>query len=121
MKTGHAAARDAEVVTNRHYDQAPELFGLFLDRRMKYTSGLYGDAMESLDEAQDAKLRFVGGLLRLRGGERVLDVGSGWGSMVLFLAAELGCEGVGVTPSPRQARVIRGRASAAGRARRGPL
>ncbi len=104
----------AAAATNRHYDQSPDLFGLFLGRRMKYTSGLYRDGTESLDEAQEAKLRFVARLLRLRGGERVLDVGSGWGSMALFLAENLGCDVVGVTPSPRQTRFIRDRAAAAG-------
>ncbi|MEV7289124.1 class I SAM-dependent methyltransferase [Streptomyces sp. NPDC093252] len=101
-------------VTNRHYDRPPELFELFLDRRMKYTSGLYTEGTESLDEAQEAKLRFIARLLGLRGGERVLDIGSGWGSMVLFLAADLGCEVTAVTPSPRQAAFIRARAEAAG-------
>ncbi|MEV6949754.1 class I SAM-dependent methyltransferase [Streptomyces sp. NPDC051172] len=107
-----------EAVTNRHYDQSPKLFEMFLDQRMKYTSGLYATGAASLDEAQEAKLRFVAGLLGLRGGERVLDIGSGWGSMVLFLALELGCDVVGVTPSPQQAAFIVARATAAGVANR---
>jgi cyclopropane-fatty-acyl-phospholipid synthase len=103
-----------EVVTNRHYDPSPRLFEMFLDRRMKDTSGLYATGAASLDEAQEAKLRFIVDLLGVRGGERVLDIGSGWGSMVLFLAVELGCDVVGVTPSPRQAAFIMERAEAAG-------
>jgi cyclopropane-fatty-acyl-phospholipid synthase len=68
----------------------------------------------SLDQAQETKLRYIAGLLRLRGGERVLDIGSGWGSMVLFLAENLNCEVVGVTPSARQAEHILDLAAAAG-------
>lgn len=95
--------------TNRHYDQAPEIFEAFLDRRMKYTCGVYADGDETLDQAQENKLRIVADLLGLSGGERVLDIGSGWGSMVCFLAS-LGCEVTGVTPSPKQAGYIRARA-----------
>lgn len=104
-------------LTNGHYDQAPEIFEAFLDRRMKYTSALYFAEGETLDQAQENKLRTVAGLLGLRGGERVLDIGSGWGSMVSFLAG-LGCTVTGVTPSPNQAAHIRARAATEGVASR---
>jgi cyclopropane-fatty-acyl-phospholipid synthase len=102
------------VLTSRHYDQSPELFRMFLGRRMKYSSGIYHSASMSLDQAQETKLRYIAGLLRLHGGERVLDIGSGWGSMVLFLAESLNCEVVGVTPSARQAEHILDLAAATG-------
>ncbi|MEV7289120.1 class I SAM-dependent methyltransferase [Streptomyces sp. NPDC093252] len=99
--------------SNAHYDQAPEIFEAFLDRRMKYTSGIFSQGDESLDTAQLTKLRTVAGLLGLTGGERVLDIGSGWGSMVCHLAG-LGCEVTGVTPAPAQAAYIRARAAREG-------
>jgi cyclopropane-fatty-acyl-phospholipid synthase len=99
--------------TNVHYDQSPEIFETFLDARMKYTCGIYPTGAETLDEAQEIKLRTVADLLGLRGGEQVLDIGSGWGSMVCFLA-EQGCRVTGITPSPSQAEYIRARAAAQG-------
>jgi cyclopropane-fatty-acyl-phospholipid synthase len=105
---------EAVAATNRHYDQNPEIFAAFLDARMKYTCGLYARGNETLDEAQETKLAFIARLLRLRGGEHVLDIGSGWGSMVLYLAQEHGCAVTGVTPAPRQAEFIRDRIRAAG-------
>jgi cyclopropane-fatty-acyl-phospholipid synthase len=101
--------------TNQHYDQDPELFGLFLDPLRKYSSGLYeapgqqvpGDTLAS---AQERKLRFVAGRLGLAGGERLLDVGCGWGSLVLFMAAEYGCRTTGISPAPRQHAYIAERA-----------
>lgn len=105
---------DAVTATNRHYNQSPEIFAAFLDARMKYTCGLYARGDETLDEAQHKKLAFIARLLRVRGGERVLDIGSGWGSMVVYLAQEHGCVVTGVTPAPLQAEFIRARLRAEG-------
>ncbi len=102
------------TVTNRHYDAPPEVFEVFLDRRMKYTSGLYGDGVRSLDDAQEAKLDLIASRLELRGGEQVLDIGCGWGSLTVYLAEKLRCLVTAVTPAPSQARYVRRRADAAG-------
>jgi cyclopropane-fatty-acyl-phospholipid synthase len=88
--------------TNQHYDQDPRIFSLFLDESHKYSSALYGSPEESLADAQRRKLHFVADRLGLRGGERLLDIGCGWGSLVLFMAAEYGCRTVGISPAPRQ-------------------
>ena len=88
--------------TNQHYDLDPRIFTLFLDGSHKYSSALYGSPDESLDDAQRRKLHFVADRLGLRGGERLLDIGCGWGSLVLFMAAEYGCHTVGISPAPRQ-------------------
>jgi cyclopropane-fatty-acyl-phospholipid synthase len=101
-------------VTNTHYDQDPRIFQLFLDPSMKYSPGLFPDGNEDLEAAQIKKLHFIARQLGLKGGERVLDVGCGWGSLVCFLAKEYACEVVGVTPAPRQADYIRARASQLG-------
>jgi cyclopropane-fatty-acyl-phospholipid synthase len=96
--------------TNQHYDQDPELFGLFLDPLRKYSSGLYESPSDTLATAQERKLRFVACRLDLTGGETLLDVGCGWGSLLLFMAAEYGCRTTGISPAPRQHAYIAERA-----------
>jgi cyclopropane-fatty-acyl-phospholipid synthase len=101
-------------ITNVHYDQDPRIFRLFLDSSMKYSPGLFPDGGEDLDTAQQKKMHFIARQLELRGGERVLDIGCGWGSLACFLAGEYACQVVGVTPAVRQARHIRERAAELG-------
>ena len=105
----------ARSATNKHYDDTPpEVFAAFLDKRLKYSSGLYTEPDLSLEDAQTAKLHFVARRLGLSGGERLLDVGCGWGSLTLFMAAEYGCAVTGVTPAQSQAEYIRRAAAEAG-------
>jgi cyclopropane-fatty-acyl-phospholipid synthase len=106
--------RDAHLATNRHYELPVDLFAVYLDRRLKYSSGLYSDNADDLDHAQTNKLRFVARQLGIAGGERVLDIGCGWGSLVLFMAQEFACHTVGVTPSLPQAEYIRAEAERMG-------
>ncbi|MDQ3403976.1 MAG: class I SAM-dependent methyltransferase [Actinomycetota bacterium] len=104
----------ARTATNRHYEQAPEYFAAFLDTRMKYSSGLYTDIAMSLEDAQTAKLHFVARSLGVTQGGRLLDIGCGWGSLILFMAAEYGVQVTGVTPSEPQAEFIARRAESLG-------
>ncbi|HJQ48339.1 MAG TPA: class I SAM-dependent methyltransferase [Amycolatopsis sp.] len=90
------------AATNQHYDLDPEIFARFLDPLRKYSSGLFDADTTTLEQAQRRKLSFVAGQLRLLGGERVLDVGCGWGSLVLFMAQEYGCRTTGISPAGRQ-------------------
>jgi cyclopropane-fatty-acyl-phospholipid synthase len=92
----------APADTNQHYDLDPEIFGLFLDPMRKYSSGYYRQPGIGLEEAQVAKLRFVADRLDLRDGARLLDVGCGWGSLILFMAREYKARVVGVSPAGRQ-------------------
>lgn len=78
---------------------------------MKYSSGLFEGGQDDLDEAQQRKLAWVADCLDARSGARMLDVGCGWGSLILHLAAQYGCDVVGITPSARQAEVVARRAS----------
>ncbi|MCP3757261.1 cyclopropane-fatty-acyl-phospholipid synthase family protein [Streptomyces sp. TBY4] len=89
------------AATNRHYDLHPDVFALFLDPRLKYSSGRYAPE-DTLEAAQTRKLHFVAGQLGLKGGEKLLDVGCGWGSLALFMAKEYGCQVVGISPAGRQ-------------------
>lgn len=100
--------------TNQHYDLDPAIFEQFLDPLRKYSSALYESPHDTLAEAQERKLRFVAGRLGLRGGERLLDAGCGWGSLILFMAREFGCDTLGVSPAPRQHEFIAQRAAELG-------
>lgn len=107
-------AEQARRATNRHYELPTAFFAAYLDRRLKYSSGLYEHPGATLDEAQTAKLHFVARRLGLSAGGRVLDIGCGWGSLILFMAAEYDCRATGVTPSATQAAYITERAEELG-------
>ncbi|MGK8508111.1 SAM-dependent methyltransferase [Nocardia asiatica] len=106
--------RPVTADTNQHYDLDPDIFGQFLDPLRKYSSALYESDTNTLEQAQRRKLRFVANRLGVTGGERLLDVGCGWGSLILFMAAEYGCETTGVSPAPRQHEYIAEQARARG-------
>jgi cyclopropane-fatty-acyl-phospholipid synthase len=111
----HSEVEGARSATNKHYDDTPpEVFAAFLDKRLKYSSGLYAEPDMSLEDAQTAKLHFVARRLGISGGERLLDVGCGWGSLTLFMATEYDCVVTGVTPAQSQAAYIRRAAAEAG-------
>ena len=97
---------DACQATNQHYDLPAEYFAAYLDSRLKYSSGWYSSPATTLDEAQTAKLRFVARQLGISGGETVLDIGCGWGSLVMLLATDYGCAVTGITPSVTQAQYV---------------
>jgi cyclopropane-fatty-acyl-phospholipid synthase len=99
-------AEEARLATNQHYELPTAFFAAYLDRRLKYSSGLYQSPGATLDQAQTAKLHFVARQLGAVPGYRVLDIGCGWGSLALFMAAEYGCQVTGITPSATQAAYI---------------
>lgn len=109
----HSQARDAAAV-RYHYDVGNRFFEIFLDTRMVYSCGYFSRGDETLDEAQEAKLDLICRKLRLREGDRLLDIGCGWGSLVAFAAERYGVEATGVTLSPAQAEVARQRVAEAG-------
>jgi cyclopropane-fatty-acyl-phospholipid synthase len=113
----HSLSRDRRAVRH-HYDVGNDFFALFLDRSMTYSCALFSRGARTLEEAQEAKLELVCTKLALRRGERVLDVGCGWGSFALHAASRHGVSVLGVTLSEPQAGLARERAREAGLAGR---
>jgi cyclopropane-fatty-acyl-phospholipid synthase len=97
-----------------HYDLDGKLYSLFLDADLQYSCGYWEDGVTSLDEAQLAKKRHLAAKLALKPGQRVLDIGSGWGGLGLYLAEHCDVEVVGVTLSDEQYAVSNRRAEELG-------
>lgn len=89
-------------VGEHHYDIGNDLYEAMLDSRMVYTCGYWGDG-DTLDQAQENKLDIVCRILNLEPGQRVLDIGCGWGSFARYAAEHYGVEVVGITVSKEQA------------------
>ena len=96
----------AKVVGERHYDIGNDLYRQMLDARMIYSCG-YWKGAQNLDQAQENKLQLTCSKLLLQEGQRVLDIGCGWGGTARFMAERYGVEVVGVTISASQAEVAR--------------
>jgi cyclopropane-fatty-acyl-phospholipid synthase len=109
----HSRERDARAVRH-HYDVSNEFFALFLDESMTYSCAIFSGGAQTLEEAQRFKLDLVCRKLALAEGERVLDVGCGWGAFAIHAAREYGVSVVGITLSPPQAELARRRAAEAG-------
>jgi len=116
----HDPTSDAAAISH-HYDVGNDFYGLVLGPSMAYSCAYFAEepsASYGLDEAQRDKLELVCRKLALQPGQRLLDVGCGWGSLVLHAAREHGVRAVGVTLSHEQAELARARISAAGLADR---
>lgn len=109
----HSRRRDAAAV-RYHYDLGNEFYQLWLDRRMVYSCGYFPDGHEDLDAAQTAKLDLICRKLRLRPGERLLDIGCGWGALVMHAAEKYGVHATGVTLSREQLALARERIASSG-------
>jgi cyclopropane-fatty-acyl-phospholipid synthase len=109
----HTIGRDRRAV-RYHYDAGNEFFALFLDPSMTYSCAYFRNGASTLEEAQRAKLDLVCTKLGLQAGERVLDVGCGWGSFAIHAAANYGVKVMGVTLSEQQVRLGRERVREAG-------
>ncbi|MGI6247380.1 MAG: class I SAM-dependent methyltransferase [Pseudochelatococcus sp.] len=105
--TGAQTARDAQGRDNKalvqfHYDVSNAFYGLFLDPEMQYSCACFPTWETELAEAQQAKLNMICRKLRLRPGERFLDIGCGWGGLVCHAASRYGVKAHGVTLSQAQ-------------------
>jgi cyclopropane-fatty-acyl-phospholipid synthase len=98
----HSRARDLAAV-RFHYDVGNDFYALWLDQRLVYSCAYFETPESTLDEAQEAKLDLICRKLRLEPGMRLLDIGCGWGSLVIFAAERYGVEATGITLSAAQA------------------
>ncbi|MBW3636768.1 MAG: cyclopropane-fatty-acyl-phospholipid synthase family protein [Armatimonadetes bacterium] len=109
----HSIERDKAAVAY-HYNVATEFYKAFLDKNMVYSCGLFAHADESLDDAQIRKLDDVCRQLNLQPGQKVLDVGCGWGGWMIHAAKNYGVQATGITLSGPQAEEANRRIKAAG-------
>jgi cyclopropane-fatty-acyl-phospholipid synthase len=112
----HSIERDREAI-RYHYDVSNDFYRLFLDRRMVYSCGYFADRNTGLDDAQLAKLDLVCRKLRLMPGQRLLDIGCGWGGLVMHAAGRYGVDATGITLSRPQVELATERIAAAGLAK----
>lgn len=101
-----------------HYDIGNDFYRLFLDRGMQYSCAYFTSDDDTLEEAQQNKLRLIASKLALKPGQKVLDIGCGWGDMLLYLARLEDIEGVGVTLSKEQCKLANEKAKTLGLADR---
>jgi len=109
----HTPERDRRAVRH-HYDVSNDFFALFLDESMTYSCAIFSRGAKTLEEAQVVKNELVCTKLALKEGDRVLDIGSGWGAFAIHAAREHGARVTGITLSEPQAAGARERAEAAG-------
>ncbi|MBN2751920.1 MAG: class I SAM-dependent methyltransferase, partial [Rhodospirillaceae bacterium] len=110
----HNPAQKAKRNVAHHYDLPPELYDTFLDADHQYSCAYFPTGSETLEQAQAAKKRHIAAKLLLEPGQRVLDIGCGWGGMALSLAKDFGVDVTGITLSEHQLATARARAMAAG-------
>jgi cyclopropane-fatty-acyl-phospholipid synthase len=101
-----------------HYDVSNAFYRLWLDRQLVYSCAYFTDEGDTLDDAQTGKLDHICRKLRLRPGERLLDIGCGWGALLFRAAQEYGVEATGITLSKNQFEYVRGEIAARGLAGR---
>ena len=109
----HSLRRDRQAVSF-HYDVSNDFYRLWLDPHMLYSCAYFRSAEDDLGQAQIAKLDHLCRKLRLQRGQRVLDIGCGWGGFALFAARHYGVQVTGITLSLRQAELAAQRAKEAG-------
>jgi cyclopropane-fatty-acyl-phospholipid synthase len=109
----HTRRRDAEAI-RYHYDVSNDFYALWLDRQMVYSCAYYRTGDEDIHAAQEQKLDHICRKLRLKPGDRLLDIGCGWGALVMWAASRYGARATGITLSKNQHALANERIRAAG-------
>jgi cyclopropane-fatty-acyl-phospholipid synthase len=109
----HTKSEDREAIRH-HYDVSNEFYALWLDPRMVYSCAYFRSEGDTLEQAQVQKLDHICTKLRLQPGERFLDIGCGWGALILHAAQNYGVDATGITLSENQFRLATERIRAAG-------
>ncbi|MDQ7810119.1 cyclopropane-fatty-acyl-phospholipid synthase family protein [Amycolatopsis sp. A133] len=104
----HSLLRDRSAIAH-HYDLGNAFYQLLLDESMAYSCAYFTSGSSSLEQAQHDKLELICRKLGLRPGMRLLDIGCGWGSLLVHAAKHHGVEAVGITLSAEQLQHVRGR------------
>ncbi len=97
----HSKKQDERIV-REHYDRGNDFFNWFLGERMIYTSGFYRSGDETLETAQDQKMELLSEKMRIKAGDKHLDIGCGWGTLALYFAKNHGTDSTGVTIAQEQ-------------------
>ena len=97
----HSRRNDAAAIAH-HYDVSNDFYRLWLDRSMTYSCAYFRTGTEDIDRAQEQKIEHICAKLRLEPGERLLDIGCGWGGLLCTAAQRHGVTGLGITNSPAQ-------------------
>lgn len=97
----HTIERDHQAISY-HYDVPAEFYKLWLDTRMTYSCAYFNSLEEDLDAAQERKLEYICRKLRLKPDEKLLDIGCGWGSLVIYAVKNYGVDATGITLSKAQ-------------------
>jgi cyclopropane-fatty-acyl-phospholipid synthase len=109
----HTRSRDAQSISY-HYDVSNDFYGMVLGPSMTYSCAVFTDPATTLEQAQENKYDLIARKLGLRPGMRLLDIGCGWGGMVMHAAENYGVTAVGVTLSQNQVDLARKRVAEAG-------
>jgi cyclopropane-fatty-acyl-phospholipid synthase len=109
----HTKREDREAIAH-HYDVSNEFYALWLDPRMVYSCAYFRGDADTLEQAQVQKLDHICTKLRLQPGEKFLDIGCGWGALVMHAASRYGVDATGITLSENQFRLATERIRAAG-------
>jgi cyclopropane-fatty-acyl-phospholipid synthase len=97
----HSKERDRQAI-HYHYDVSNDFYALWLDRQMVYSCAYFKTPNDNLDTAQEQKLDYICRKLRLQSGERLLDIGCGWGGLIRHAARNYGVQALGITLSEQQ-------------------
>lgn len=109
----HSRHRDRETI-QFHYDVSNDFYALFLDERMVYSCAYFKTGEEDIHTAQRQKLEHICRKLQLQPGETVLDIGCGWGGLLIYAAQHHGVDATGITLSEKQVALARERIAEAG-------